>query len=605
MKKLLVFACLILCILAFSFDCTASSESIIEPGSYLAGRDIDVGSHLITLDGFESVALICTFDSEENLNAYLSYSSGNKLSEKGKTAFYVKPGETAHIYLDNGDWLLIQEGQGHITPDDGQIIHKGVYQVGRDISSGQKLFNFIECDGYNLLATFPDSDHLISYVIWDSGDRLAEKCKTAFYANESYPVHLALCEGDLFYLSSGQGIISECEQDVVCSGVYIVGQDIQPGSYIMSIVADESVVIATFSDSESLGHYISWDSSARLKEYSKKSFYADPENPFYISLDDQDIFYIKSGMGMILDNNTGNIYPGIYEAGKDLPEGKITLIPIEDNDSPIVAVFESMNNLLEYSTFSSYNKLEQYSKEIIKRNSEGLFDVSLSHGDILFVQNCFGFSIVAGDTMNCPEDSVTEPSLSTDISVDGEDSTESDVEFCGLPFGITHGSALNRLLIDKSVFTRISSTKTGFEYSASGLEIAGYSDNGYQKTGASIRFVYTLETVDSINQSKDSALFYEGQYYITGARTKDNETIAKDLKVKLTSIYGDPDDGYDTYGIWHKDGITIELFGGTSVVTIKYTWDKGAILSDEVQALINRTVNNTEEPLTNDNIEGL
>lgn len=275
-----------------------SDKFTVVKGVYTVGRDIIPGSYAIILTDCKQSTVVATFATADDLASYTSWDSANNLKEYGKTAVYVRKDTPVHITLEDGDKLYIGDGQGYITESAPSTIMKGVYIVGTDVQPGAHVIALSGIHGSAVVATFSSADNMLSYVTWDSSNNLKEYGKTAAYAKSDDPVHIYLEQGDYLYIAEGNGTISDYQEGTLTKGVYFVGKELKPGSYLITLTDfHNSATVATFANSSDLVSYISWDSENNLKEYSTASVYAKKGEQFHITLIDGEFLYISDGTG--------------------------------------------------------------------------------------------------------------------------------------------------------------------------------------------------------------------------------------------------------------------------------------------------------------------
>lgn len=275
-----------------------TDKTSVIKGVYSVGRDIMPGSYAITLTDCIPSTVIASFATADDLTAYTSWNSANNLKEYGKTAVYTKKDVPVHITLEDGDFLYISDGQGFISENTSDTIMKGIYVAGRDIQPGAYTISLSGVSGSAVVATFSNINDTLSYVTWDSGNNLKEYGKTAVYASPDIPIHIYLEQGDCLYIAEGNGTISNYTEGTLTKGVYCIGKDLQPGSYLITLNDFYySATVATFATNKDLVSYISWDSANNLKEYSAFSLNVKKGDTFHITLIDGEYLYISDGIG--------------------------------------------------------------------------------------------------------------------------------------------------------------------------------------------------------------------------------------------------------------------------------------------------------------------
>ena len=140
--------------------------------------------------------------------------------------------------------------------------------------------------------------NVFAYVTWDSSNNLKEYGKTAVYAKSDVPVHIYLEEGDFLFIAEGSGTIVNAQEDVLTKGVYPIGKDLKPGSYLITLNDFHNyATVATFANCSDLVSYISWDSANNLKKYSTTSVSVKKGEQFHITLVEGECLFISDGTG--------------------------------------------------------------------------------------------------------------------------------------------------------------------------------------------------------------------------------------------------------------------------------------------------------------------
>ena len=174
-------------------------------GIYIVGRDIQPGSYNITMTACQQATVIATFANNEDLSSYTSWDSANNLGQYSKTAVYVKKGQTTHIYLEDGDYLFIGDGNGILTETDNSTLVRGVYQIGKELTPGSYFITLTDFHNSAVVATFANSSNLVSYTSWDSANNLKQYSTASVYAKRNEVFHISLLEGEYLYISDGSG----------------------------------------------------------------------------------------------------------------------------------------------------------------------------------------------------------------------------------------------------------------------------------------------------------------------------------------------------------------------------------------------------------------
>lgn len=184
---------------------TPSVPPTVMKGMYLAGFDIQPGAHILTLSDIQRSAIVATFSSSENMVSYVSWDSSDNLGKYGKTAIYAKSDAPVYVYLEEGEYLYVAEGNGTASDYQEGILVAGVYPIGKGLQPGSYLITLDDISRTSIVATFANSSDLISYTSCDSYNNL-EKYSTSFFAvKEGEMFHITLNEGEYLYISEGVG----------------------------------------------------------------------------------------------------------------------------------------------------------------------------------------------------------------------------------------------------------------------------------------------------------------------------------------------------------------------------------------------------------------
>lgn len=301
---------------------SANATATLVPGYYTAGRDIVAGDYILVglmdkgPDGYTPQVLLA-----ESMDAASSW--------EYISSDYMKKGELWRIHVADGNILEVRSGDVSIqkvvplayAPDEAELLAvaeaqndntpavdenagdrftvvKGVYIVGRDVQAGSYTLTMTDCKKSTLIAIFASAKDLSSYTSWDSSSNLGKYGKTGVYISKDTPTHIILEEGDRLYISDGQGYLTPAVEGTVTRGVYAIGKDLVPGSYLITLNDfHNSSLVATFANSSDLMSYISWDSSNNLAEYSSSSVYVKKGEQFHVTLIEGEYLYISEGTG--------------------------------------------------------------------------------------------------------------------------------------------------------------------------------------------------------------------------------------------------------------------------------------------------------------------
>ena len=276
----------------------ADDHSSVYRGIYKIGSDIQPGSHTIVITGIENSTVVATFANTSDVISYITWDSTNNLKEYSTYAEHVKDGVKCHISLPSEGYLYIGNGTGTLsTPEEGSIT-RGAYYVGKDIAPGSYVFNLSGIEGTAVIALFPNATDMLEYTSWDSINNLKKYSKLAIYAQNDVPFHFPLSDGDVLYVSAGEGTNQSDESDALIRGIYVIGDDIPAGSYTIQFrEISKSSVVATFLSGKDLTSYLTWDSPNNLKEFSTSNVKFSDGEQIHILLPDGELLYITDGIG--------------------------------------------------------------------------------------------------------------------------------------------------------------------------------------------------------------------------------------------------------------------------------------------------------------------
>ncbi len=174
-------------------------------GVYVAGRDLQAGSYNITMTDCSKGTIIATFANKDDMSSYTSWNSASNLGKYSKTALYVKEGQTNHVFLEDGDYLYIEDGSGIISETDNSTLVRGIYHVGKELTPGSYFITLTDFHNSAEVATFASSSDLVAYTSWDSVNNLKEYSTVYLYAEKNETFHITLIEGEYLYIGDGKG----------------------------------------------------------------------------------------------------------------------------------------------------------------------------------------------------------------------------------------------------------------------------------------------------------------------------------------------------------------------------------------------------------------
>lgn len=270
-------------------------------------------------------------------------------------------------------------------------VYKGVYIVGKDIMPGSYILTLTECRQSTVVAIFDTDENLTSYTASASSSNLRAYGKKAVYVNKDIPVHITLEDGDRLYIGNGQGYITPSVQQTVMKGMYLAGFDIQPGAHILTLSdIQRSAVVATFSTSENMVAYVSWDSSDSLGKYGKTAMYVKSDAPVYVYLEEGEYLYVAEGNGTTSEYQEGTLVAGVYPIGKGLQPASYLITLNDISRVSIVATFTNSSDLISYTSCDSYNNLKKYSTSFISVKEGEQFHITLNEGEYLYISEGTG-----------------------------------------------------------------------------------------------------------------------------------------------------------------------------------------------------------------------
>lgn len=390
------------------------------PGTYVVGRDVKAGSYILLglMDkgsgGYSPQALVAESSENASYSEYIDYSY-----MKEGTKWFITVVDGNVIEIRSGD-VAIQNAQpltcgvNEVNPNDPSLIPTsnlapGRYIAGKDIKAGTYVLVGIMdkgSDGYSPQA-------LTSNSIDDATN--SEYIDYQYMKNGS-TWHIALKSGNVLEIRSGDVAVqemvplaiapdevteksnsSESEKEAVIDGtpiikgIYIVGRDIQPGSYNIAMTAcKQATVIATFANNENLSAYTSWDSANNLGQYSKTAIYVKKGQTSHIYLEDGDYLYIGDGSGVLAETDNSTLVRGVYQVGKELAPGSYFITLTDFHNSSVVATFAKSSDLVSYTSWDSANNLKEYSTASVYAKRNEAFHISLIEGEYLYIADGTG-----------------------------------------------------------------------------------------------------------------------------------------------------------------------------------------------------------------------
>ena len=390
------------------------------PGTYLVGRDLKAGSYIVfgLMDegpsGYTPQALVAESAENAEYFEYIDYQ-------------YMKTGTKWHITVSDGNVIEVRSGEVSIqnaqpltcgmeetNPNDPTLpatsnLVPGIYIAGKDIKAGTYILVGLMDEGPTgytpqaLTAESIDDASNSEYIDYS-------------YLKTSTTWRIALKNGNVLEVRSGEVAVQEMEplafapDDVpeeqpstsateefqidgipVIKGIYIVGRDLKPGSYNITMVAcKQATVIATFANNEALSAYTSWDSANNLGKYSKTAIYVKKGQTSHIYLEDGDYLYIGDGSGVLSETDNSTLVSGVYHVGKELAPGSYFITLTDFHNSAVVATFASSSNLVGYTSWDSANNLKKYSTSSVYAKRNEAFHISLLDGEYLYISDGTG-----------------------------------------------------------------------------------------------------------------------------------------------------------------------------------------------------------------------
>lgn len=391
-------------------------STILVPGTYTVGKDIKAGSYIIQglMDegpgGYSPQALVAESIEDAEYSEYTDYS-------------YMKEGIKWYIAVVDGNVIEIRSGDvaiqnaqplscgiEEINPNDSSLsptanLVPGRYVAGKDIKAGTLILVGLMDEGpggYSPQALAAESmddasnSEYIDYQYMKKGSTWRVSLKNGnvleirsgdVAVQEMEPLAFApdeVSEDESSSVSDEETL--EIDGIPVIKGVYIVGRDLQPGSYNLTMTAcKQATVVATFANNDDLTSYTSWDSADNLGQYSKTAIYVKKGKTSHIYLEDGDYLYIGDGSGVLSETDNSVLVRGVYQVGKELAPGSYFITLTDFHNSAVVATFASSSNLVSYTSWDSANNLQQYSSASVYAQKNEAFHISLIEGEYLYI----------------------------------------------------------------------------------------------------------------------------------------------------------------------------------------------------------------------------
>lgn len=391
------------------------------PGSYVVGRDIKAGSYILLglMDkgpgGYSPQALVAESSEDAGYSEYLDYS----YMEEG-TKWFITVDDGNVVEIRSGD-VAIQNAQpltcgveeinyndSSLTPTSTLV--PGRYVVGKDIKAGTYILVGLMDEGpggYSPQALTSESmedaanSEYIDYQYMKNGSTWRISLRSGnvleirsgdVAVQEMDPLAVAPDEvSEELEASVAEKAEPEIDGIPMIKGIYIVGRDIQPGSYNITMTAcKQATVIATFANNEDLSSYTSWDSANNLGKYSKTAVYVKKGQTTHIYLEDGDYLYIGDGSGILAETDNSTLVRGVYQIGKELTPGSYFITLTDFHNSAVVATFANSSDLVSYTSWDSANNLQQYSTAAGYAKRNEAFHISLLEGEYLYIADGSG-----------------------------------------------------------------------------------------------------------------------------------------------------------------------------------------------------------------------
>lgn len=185
-------------------------------------------------------------------------------------------------------------------------IEAGVYNIGADLEPGSYELSLSGISNSANIAILKDDVDYESFNRFVANRTVRNPhivipySKLLFITKEDYTFHLTVHEGERLYIGEGYGIMSPTKNEIIIAGIYFVGEDIEPGKYVMEFSdVENACYIASFESYDKYMSFISKDTAQSLAENSKFAIRASEGEPISVSLEQGDILLILNGKGML------------------------------------------------------------------------------------------------------------------------------------------------------------------------------------------------------------------------------------------------------------------------------------------------------------------
>ena len=275
-------------------------------------------------------------------------------------------------------------------------VESGVYSVGKDIPNSGYT---ITCEETNYSmhvivfeskANYDDYQNADRSTIGQESTAIDQNALYDFYLRAEETGYLGLEKGYVLSIESGNGKLKKIDANdpdsELYSGVYFAGNDLKASQYMLTCNdAAYSMQVMVFETVDSYKKYYQTSKFTTGEEIDAigqnalYDYYISVGETGYIGLESGYVLLIDDGNGKlneldIKNNNTSELYGGVYFVDNDLDANQYVLTCNEATFSMQVMVFESLDTYVNYHQTSRFTLGEE--SEAIEQNV--LYDVYIS-----------------------------------------------------------------------------------------------------------------------------------------------------------------------------------------------------------------------------------
>ncbi len=181
-------------------------------------------------------------------------------------------------------------------------IESGVYNIGVDLDAGSYEISLSGISSSANIAILKDDadfekfNRFVANRMVRNPHIVAPYSKILFITKDNWPLHLTLHDGERFYVSEGYGTMTPINSEVLIRGIYYIGEDIAPGTYMMEVSDIENICyIAAFETFEQYMDFMMKDTAQSLIDNSRFAFRTSEGETVSITLEQGEILLVTDG----------------------------------------------------------------------------------------------------------------------------------------------------------------------------------------------------------------------------------------------------------------------------------------------------------------------